>query len=157
MCLKQATLADYTSGHVINLISKDLYPIGQCVYSAPFLFIAPVELLVMSLLLLVIVGWEALIGIAYMLVCTLLRCGVGRVYGKLRRVTAFFSDQRLGLFCEVICGIRTIKMNVWEEVFEKLLKDVRRFVSRMQYPPPSYLVIHSINQSVSPQLASQIF
>ena len=113
----------------MNLISKDLDPIGQCVHMVPFLFTAPVELLIISLLLLVMVGWEVLLGIAYMLICTLLRCCFGRVYRKLRRHIAFFTDQRLQLLSEVISGIKAIKMNVWEGVFENLFKNIRRFVT----------------------------
>lgn len=112
----------------MNLISKDLDPIGQCVHSVPFLFTAPVELCIISLLLLVIIGWEALLGIAYMLVCMMLRCGVGRVYRKLRHNTAFFTDQPLRLLSEAISGIQAIKMNVWEAAFENLFKNIRRFV-----------------------------
>ena len=115
----------------MNLISKDLDPIGQCVNMVPFLFTAPVELLTISLMLLVIIGWEALLGIAYMLVCTMLRCGIGRVYRKLRGNAAFFTDQRLRLLSEAISGIQAIKTNVWEAAFENLFKNVRRFVSQL--------------------------
>ena len=126
--LKETTLADYSTSHVMNLISKDLDPIGQCIHMVPVLFTAPLELCIISLLLLVIIGWEALPGIAYMLVCMTLRCGVGRVYRKLRRNTAFFTDQRLRLLSEAISGIQAIKMNVWERAFENLFKNIRRFV-----------------------------
>ena len=119
----------------MNLISKDLDPIGQCVHMVPVLFTAPLELCIISLLLLVIIGWEALSGIAYLLVCMMLRCGVGRVYRKLRHNTAFFTDQRLRLLSEVISGIQTIKMNVWERTFENLFKKIRRFV--LLFPLPT--------------------
>lgn len=131
MRLKKTSLVEYTSSHVVNLISKDLDSIGSCVYSVPFLLTAPVELLIMSLLLFVMVGWEVLLGVSYIMFCTFLRCGVGKVYKKMHLGTAFFSDQRIALLSEVICGIRVIKMNVWEEVFEKLLGNSRRFVSRI--------------------------
>lgn len=55
----------------------------------------------------------------------------GESVQKMHLGTAFFSDQRIALLSEVICGIRVIKMNVWEEVFEKLLGNSRRFVSRI--------------------------
>ena len=126
--LKQRAFADYTTSHVMNLISKDLDPIGQCVCLAPYLFTAPIELLAFLLLLISMIGWEATIGIGYMVVCTLLRCCVGRVYRKLRQYTAFFTDQRLRLLIEVISGIRAVKINVWEQVFESLFKNVRRLV-----------------------------
>ena len=70
MRLKKTSLVDYTSSHVVNLIAKDLDSIGSCVYSVPFLFTAPVELLIMSLLLLVMVGWEVLLGVSYIMFCT---------------------------------------------------------------------------------------
>ena len=126
--LKETALADYATGHVMNLISKDLNPMGQCAYLSPFLLTAPVELVAFSTLLIALIGWEATIGIGYMLLCTLLRCGIGRVYRKLRRYTAFFMDQRLHLLSEVISGIRAIKINVWERVFERLINNIRRYV-----------------------------
>jgi len=141
--LKETFLADYPSSHVMNLISKDLDPIGQCVHWVPFLFTAPVELCVISLLLLVIIGWEALLGIAFMLVCMMLRCGVGRVYWKLRHNTAFFTDQRLHLLSEAISGIQTIKMNVWEAAFENLFKNIRRFVLLCPHSATCYCCYHT--------------
>lgn len=151
MRLKKTSLVDYTSSHVVNLISKDLDSIGSCVYSVPFLLTAPVELLIMSLLLLVMVGWEVLLGVSYIMFCTFLRCGVGKVYKKMHLGTAFFSDQRIALLSEVICGIRVIKMNVWEEVFEKLLGNSRRFVSRILsiYGYFPFTISRVVSQTVS--------
>lgn len=126
--LKETDLADYTTSHLINLISKDLEPIDQCSQLVPFLFTAPVELVVFSILLSVLIGWESVMGIVYMLVCTLLRCGIGRVYKKLRQRTVFFMDHRLRLLSEILSGIRAIKINAWEGVFKRLIKDVRRLV-----------------------------
>lgn len=126
--LKETDLADYTTSHLINLISKDLEPIDQCSQLVPFLFTAPVELVVFSTLLSVLIGWESVMGIVYMLVCTLLRCGIGRVYKKLRQYTVFFMDHRLRLLSEILSGIRAIKINAWEGVFKRLIKDVRRLV-----------------------------
>lgn len=126
--LKETDLADYTTSHLINLISKDLEPIDQCSQLVPFLFTAPVELVVFSILLSVLIGWESVMGIVYMLVCTLLRCGIGRVYKKLRQHTVFFMDHRLCLLSEILSGIRAIKINAWEGVFKRLIKDVRRLV-----------------------------
>ena len=121
----------------MNLLFKDLDPIGQCVHMVPVLFTAPVELCIISLLLLVIIGWEAILGIAYMLVCMMLRCGAGRVFRKLRHNTALFTDRRLRLLSEAISGIQAIKMNVWEAAFENLFKNIRRFV-----PLDSILVVN---------------
>lgn len=126
--LKETDLADYTTSHLINLISKDLEPIDQCSQLVPFLFTAPVELVVFCILLSVLIGWESVMGIVYMLVCTLLRCGIGRVYKKLRQHTVFFMDHRLRLLREILSGIRAIKINAWEGVFKRLIKDVRRLV-----------------------------
>lgn len=112
----------------MNLISKDLEPIDQCSQLVPFLFTAPVELVVFSILLSALIGWESVMGIVYMLVCTLLRCGIGRVYRKMRQHTAFFMDHRLRLLSEVLSGIRVIKINAWERVFQQLIKDIRRLV-----------------------------
>ena len=141
--LKETTLADYATSHVMNLISKDLEPIDKCAYLAPFLLTAPVELLAFSLLLIAMIGWEAIIGIAYMLLCTLLRCGIGRVYRKLRQHTAFFTDQRLRFLSEVFSGIRAIKMNVWERAFERLIKNIRRLVSNLQQQQLLYSANHN--------------
>ena len=126
--LKETDLADYTISHLMNLISKDLEPIDQCSQLVPFLFTAPVELVVFSILLSALIGWESVMGIVYMLVCTLLRCGIGRVYRKMRQHTAFFMDHRLRLLSEVLSGIRVIKINAWERVFQQLIKDIRRLV-----------------------------
>lgn len=126
--LKETDLADYTTSHLINLISKDLEPIDQCSQLVPFLLTAPVELVVFSILLSALIGWESVMGIGYMLVCTLLRCGIGRVYRKLRQHTVFFMEHRFSLLSEILSGIRAIKINAWEGVFKRLIKNIRRLV-----------------------------
>ena len=136
--LKETDLADYTTSHLINLISKDLEPIDQCSQLAPFLLTAPVELVVFSILLSALIGWESVMGIVYMLVCTLLRCGIGRVYRKLRQHTVFFMDHRLRLLSEILSGIRAIKINAWEGVFKRLIKDIRRLVFNTRYLLPVF-------------------
>ena len=73
------------------------------------------------------------------------------MYKKMHLGTAFFSDQRIALLSEVICGIRVIKMNVWEEVFEKLLGNSRRFVSRILsiYGYFPFTISRVVSQTVS--------
>jgi len=53
---------------------------------------------------------------------------MGQLFGKVRRGTASYTDQRIRLMNEIVTGMKVIKMYSWEKSFAEMIADIRRFV-----------------------------
>ena len=126
--LRQDELAKVSSGHLINLVSKDMQAIPIMVTYVPSLFFSVAEMLLLVPLLWLLAGKETLAGLAFVLFV-----GLSTVIGSkillapLRRKTTFFTDKRLGLVEAAISGIRVVKMNAWELLFKDWIGQARRY------------------------------
>ena len=126
LTLSEANLADVTSGHVVNLVSKDTLPI---LYTPRFIFYiitAPLEILVLGALLWILVGVETLTSLVFVVLSICYQISFGGYLATLRARTAQRTDKRLALITDVISGIRAIKMNVWEGIFKEFVTTERR-------------------------------
>ena len=85
------------------------------------------NLVVMSILMAYLLGWQALIGAIF--ICLLLPNFVGLSYvgAALRLRTAAHSDRRISLMNQVVSGIRTIKAYAWEGEYRKKIQYTRRY------------------------------
>ena len=119
-------LSEVTSGHVINLMSKDLEPVLRACFNTPFLVLAIIEVVAVSFLSWVLVGWQAVTSAVYVVFVLILQSALAKKIFEFRSATAQRTDQRLGLMADVISGIRVLKMNVWEVVFSEKIQDIRR-------------------------------
>ena len=125
MTTKHHTLAEKSSGYVINLITKDLLHVHQAVVCLDSLT-APVEILVVLFLLWKLVGWQTLGGIVFSIILIAYQTALGNVFRILQDKVAKLTDRRLRLICDIISGIRVLKMNAWEWCFRDLVSGVRR-------------------------------
>ena len=119
-------LSEVTSGHVINLMSKDLEPVLRACINTPFLVLAIIEVVAVSFLSWVLVGWQAVTSAVYVVFVLVLQSALAQKTFEFRSATAQRTDQRLGLMADVISGIRVLKMNVWEIIFSEKIQDIRR-------------------------------
>ena len=91
-----------------------------------FTWIAPLNVLVGSVLLVLYVGWQAaLVGCITTIGVMPLQVWCGRQVGYARRRTATITDRRVRLMAEVLAGIQSVKAFVWEEPFRKCISAAR--------------------------------
>lgn len=137
-------------GSFANLLSSDVNKIEMICSLFYHLLIIPIQTIAMTCIMACYVGTvPALVGISLMIIQTLPLQGnleandnknviklitfneiivmVYKITVKLRAKQTARTDTRIFLISEVINGIRAIKMHVWEEYFEKLLSDARRY------------------------------
>lgn len=126
LLLKESDLGESLSSNFIEKMSRQLQQLESFPNLLPYLLIGPLEFVLYSILLCLLVEWTAITGVIYLVICAMLRCGVGKVLLKLRGLTVFFTLKRLSLFDDVILGIRAIKMYTWENVFARFVSDLRR-------------------------------
>ena len=127
LTLHEGVLAETGSGHILNLVSKDLHPLRETVPKFFGLFLAPLEILGVSVLLYCLVGWQALSGILYVIIILVYQFSLGQVIKNLRDKSNVATDARLRLVADVISGIRLIKSSTWENKIEESVGTVRRY------------------------------
>lgn len=90
------------------------------------LLAAPIEIISSGLLVWYLVGWQAFIGAVFFLAVITYISLLSKEAGKLREKAALLTDRRLEVMNEVIAGIRSVKMRVWERNFMDMIKDLRK-------------------------------
>ena len=117
----------YKTGRVIDLVSNDVQRLEDTKW--PFrLITASFDLIVMSSLFCYLIGWQALVGMIFLLFLVPFFGLLSSVAGSLRLRTAAVSDRRISMMNEILCGIRAIKINTWEDAYREKIKVARRYV-----------------------------
>ena len=128
MQVLQMSLGDQaimTSGHVINLISNDIQRFDAAVRFFPNICMAPLAVLTACVVLVYLIGWEALVGLALLAVLIIFQSKAAKLISNLRKKVAELADQRIKLLNEIVRNIRAVKMYAWEEHFKVKVGSVR--------------------------------
>ncbi|XP_023934406.1 ATP-binding cassette sub-family C member 4 [Bicyclus anynana] len=126
MRMNNGSLGETTAGKVVNLLSNDLQRFDLAFLFLHYVWIIPIQLVVVCYLGYMQAGYAALIGFASLLVIALPIQGfLGQVLGKVRLRTAERTDERIKVMSEVINGIQVIKMYAWEIPFQKVVGQKR--------------------------------
>ena len=127
LLLSKHALLQFTTGRVIGLLSNDVQRMEEealkwLVTSA----FASLELVVTSILLAYLIGWQALMGAIFLYLLVPYFAGLSYTGAALRLRTAAVSDRRISLMNQVVSGIRAIKANAWEDEYRKKIQHARR-------------------------------
>ncbi|EDV91220.1 probable multidrug resistance-associated protein lethal(2)03659 [Drosophila grimshawi] len=123
--LSRTALGDTTIGQVVNLLSNDVGRFDTVLINVHYLWVAPLELIVVTYFMYDQIGFSALFGVAVMLLFLPLQAYLGKKTSVLRLRTALRTDERVRMMNEIISGIQVIKMYAWEKPFGKLVELTR--------------------------------
>ncbi|CAH8453684.1 unnamed protein product [Heterobilharzia americana] len=122
----QKSLAETTSGDIIALLSSDVQRFEMTFGLLHYIWFAPTQIIVVFWLM----GRIALIPSLCALIATILNIPFGfacnAFYSKFRFSAAKHTANRIRLLSDMIKGMKTIKVQVWEDIFSKLIGSVRR-------------------------------
>lgn len=90
-----------------------------------FIILAPIQLAFVVWLLWGQVGWVAVVGPGYLVLCVPLYVYLGRRLKNLRFSVSKITDERVKKMGEVLKGMRVLKMNAWARPFGKLVGEIR--------------------------------
>ncbi|XP_076254933.1 putative multidrug resistance-associated protein lethal(2)03659 isoform X1 [Rhynchophorus ferrugineus] len=124
--LSKGALAETTVGQMVNLISNDVGRFDLVTNHIHNLWLAPVETIVVLLLIYFSVGFTGVIGVALLLSFIPFQMWLGKRTSVYRLATALRTDERIRLMNEIVSGIQVIKMYTWEIPFAKLVEISRR-------------------------------
>ncbi|XP_043798521.1 ATP-binding cassette sub-family C member 4-like isoform X2 [Apis laboriosa] len=124
--LSKGALTHISSGQVINLLSNDVRRFDEICYYLNYIWITPIQFVIIFVILWHAVGIPSIIGIAILLLLTVPTYTVfSPLTHQYRNITAKLIDKRMQLMNEFINGIQVIKMYAWEKPFEKIVKAIR--------------------------------
>ncbi|KAG8042341.1 hypothetical protein G9C98_004975 [Cotesia typhae] len=124
--LSRTALGETTVGQAVNLLSNDVNRFDVAVIFIHYLWIGPVETIIITYLMYLEVGVAAIIGVASLLMFIPLQGFLGKKSSTLRLRTAIRTDERVRLTNEIISGIQAIKMYTWEHPFSNLIENARK-------------------------------
>ncbi|XP_047611778.1 ATP-binding cassette sub-family C member 4-like [Phacochoerus africanus] len=124
--LSNSATRETSTGQIVNLLSNDVNRFDQVTMFLHFLWVGPLQTVVVTALLWMEVGISCLAGMAVLILLLLLQSCIGKSFSSLRSETAAYTDDRIRSVSEVITGIRTVKMYTWEKSFADLIARLRR-------------------------------
>jgi len=124
--LSQVTFSKTSAGQIVNFVSSDAQKMLLALLFSNHLWIAPFQLIAVTVLLYNLIGVSAFPGTAVMLFMAFYQVGLGKLFAYLRNKIGSMTDKRVKIMGEVIKGMRAIKMYSWEEPFAAIVKGIRR-------------------------------
>ncbi|XP_011505353.1 PREDICTED: probable multidrug resistance-associated protein lethal(2)03659 [Ceratosolen solmsi marchali] len=123
--LSRTALGETTIGQAVNLLSNDVNRFDMATIFLHYLWIGPVETIIIMYVMFNEVQESAIIGVATLLMFIPLQGFLGKKSSSLRLKTAIRTDERVRLTNEIISGIQAIKMYTWEKPFSALVAKAR--------------------------------
>lgn len=123
--LSNGSLGNMSVGQVVNLLSNDVSRLDSSIVLLHYLWLGPIETVIVSYLVYCEIGWPSFVGVAIMLSFVPMQGYLGHKSSAFRWKVARKTDERVRLMNEIIQGIRVIKMYAWERPFGRLVKVAR--------------------------------
>ena len=124
--LQQAMLHKISIGHVINLVSNDVYKFDIGILYWNYIWIAPIITVLSTVVMLVYLGPIGAISVIIVVLHTPLQTMLGFLFGHFRFNQSVTADTRIRLMDQIIRGMRVIKFYVWETAFVRYIGRIRR-------------------------------
>ncbi|XP_011505751.1 PREDICTED: probable multidrug resistance-associated protein lethal(2)03659 [Ceratosolen solmsi marchali] len=124
--LHKSILDQTAAGQVINLMSNDVSRFDMFFQFINFMWITPIQVLLIVYIMWDSIGIILLVGIIILLLIAIpLQSIVTYTSKSLRLKIAILTDKRVQLMSELISGIKVIKMYAWEKPFSKIVDNIR--------------------------------
>ncbi|CAK1599802.1 unnamed protein product [Parnassius mnemosyne] len=127
MRMSSGALAQTTAGQVVNLLSNDVNRFDYAFIYTHFIWLLPLQVIVVCYLIYVKIGYAAIIGVVGIVLQTIpVQSYMSKLAARLRMKTACRTDERVRIMDEIINGMQVIKMYAWEKPFEKVVALARK-------------------------------
>ncbi|XP_032412503.1 multidrug resistance-associated protein 4-like isoform X1 [Xiphophorus hellerii] len=124
--LSSDSMGRTTTGQIVNLLSNDVNRFDEIILNLHYLWVGPLQALVIIIFLWSEIGPSCLAGVAAIALMMPVQTWFGKLFGIFRSKTAVLTDSRIRIMNEVVSGIRIVKMYAWEKPLSALVTEVRR-------------------------------
>ncbi|KAA8518676.1 hypothetical protein F0562_016150 [Nyssa sinensis] len=115
----------HSSGEIVNYIGVDAYRMGEFFWWFHTAWSLVLQLLLSIGVLSIIVGLGALPSLAPLLIVGLLNVPIARTYNNCQSQFMVAQDERLRATSEVLNNMKIVKLQSWEEKFNKVIDSLR--------------------------------
>ncbi|EXJ79067.1 ATPase [Capronia epimyces CBS 606.96] len=116
----------WSNGKIVNLMSVDTYRVDQASGMFHIMWTAPLQVIVVLIVLCVNLGYSALAGYALLIIALpLLTIAIKSLFTRRKRINKD-TDQRVTLTQEILSSVRFVKFFGWETSFLERLKELRK-------------------------------
>uniref|UniRef100_A0A0K2T7J4 ATP-binding cassette sub-family C member 4 n=1 Tax=Lepeophtheirus salmonis TaxID=72036 RepID=A0A0K2T7J4_LEPSM len=126
LTLSKASLGRSSIGQMVNLLSNDVNRFDNSTVFLQYLWVAPIQFICVMLITSYFAGIEAVAGGALLIFFIFFQTYMGKMFSKLRLMTASKTDIRIQIMNEILDGIKVIKMYAWETPFVQLVTNARK-------------------------------
>ncbi|KAJ8047637.1 ATP-binding cassette sub-family C member 8 [Holothuria leucospilota] len=116
---------EMTTGQITNHMSVDATNILNCFQWIHYIWAIPLQLAGFLVILYYQLGFAPLISCLFFLLAIPFETLIAKFVVKYQKKAMEFSDTRLKQTNEMLQGIKLIKLYAWEEIFERMIADVR--------------------------------
>lgn len=132
MKLSSGARLTFTGGNVINLVSTDATRIDRAIPEMHTLYSAPITIVIGIILLILNLGWPAVVGGAVLIFIMIPFTGkIMAQAGKLREKGVKWTDVRVKATQEAVAGIRVVKFLGWSKPVAQNIQGIR--ATEMKY------------------------
>ncbi|XP_022909449.2 ATP-binding cassette sub-family C member 4-like isoform X1 [Onthophagus taurus] len=141
----KSAMGKVSVGYLVNLITHDATRLDNLSYFSQSFLIAPLQIVVVGLLLYFETGWTGIFGVFIFVGLIPLQFLITKWMSKVRTELVQFAGERIKMMTEILSGIQIIKMYTWEKYFIKSISDIRRNeIKKVRYLLLGYGVFSSI-------------
>eukprot|EP00053_Salpingoeca_punica_P017179 m.164540 g.164540 ORF g.164540 m.164540 type:complete len:1433 (-) comp17138_c0_seq2:376-4674(-) len=111
---------------VLNLVSNDCMRVYEAATAIHALWAAPIESLVIVILLIILIGEIGLIALGMISLILTAQIFIGYRVASLREKNIAATDLRVQVMQEILTSIKLVKFYAWEEAFMSVVASLRR-------------------------------
>ncbi|NWI17763.1 CFTR regulator, partial [Crypturellus soui] len=123
--LSSRVLDKISTGQLVSLLSNNLNKFDEGLALAHFVWIAPLQVILLMGLLWEMLQASAFSGLAFLIILVLFQAWLGRRMMKYRDKRAGKINERLVITAEIIENIQSVKVYCWENAMEKMIESLR--------------------------------
>ncbi|KAM4676151.1 cystic fibrosis transmembrane conductance regulator [Discoglossus pictus] len=124
--LSSRVLDKISTGQLVSLLSNNLNKFDEGLALAHFVWIAPLQVLLLMGLLWDLLEASAFCGLGFLIILALFQAWLGRMMMKYRDRRAGKINERLVITSEIIDNIQSVKAYCWEDAMEKIIETLRQ-------------------------------
>ncbi|MEE6480967.1 hypothetical protein FKM82_012720 [Ascaphus truei] len=124
--LSSKVLDKISIGQLVSLLSNNLNKFDEGLALAHFVWIAPLQVLLLMGLIWDLLQASAFGGLGFLVIMALFQAWLGRMMMKYRDRRAGKINERLVITSEIIENIQSVKAYCWEDAMEKIIETIRQ-------------------------------